>query len=157
MNRARAKKQGGFSLIEVVLAMGISSIVLLAVGLVLAASQTRWNNTWGKVNLQQDGSYVMLELSHAIKEAVSATVEDGGQVIQIYDTDGHWVKYTFESETNTLKYKIEDQSTQTLIDGYVEDLSFTVENNKVGIDLILKEDGQEVHLDSTVQMRNYGL
>jgi len=151
------KRQKGFVLIEVVVAMGISMIVLLAVGAVLATSQTRWNSAWEKVNLQQDASYVMLMLSHAIKEAASATVEDNGKKIQIYDTDGNWVKFTFKRNTNTLKYKPQGQSTQTLIDGYVEDLVFEVEDNRVGIDLILERGDQEVHFDSTVQMRNYGL
>ena len=157
MNPVRAKKQNGFALIEVVIAMGISLIVLLAVGAVLASSHTRWNDTWGKVNLQQDASYVMHELSKTIKDAASATVENNGKKIQIYDTDGNWVKYIFKSNIDTLKYRIQGQSIQTLIDGYVEDLRFSVDDNKVGIDLTLKIDDEEVHLDSTVQMRNYGL
>ena len=41
--------------------------------------------------------------------------------------------------------------------GYVESLKFNVTDNKVEIDLTLKKDDQEVYLDSTVQMRNYGL
>ena len=157
MNSTRAKKQDGFVLIEVVIAMGISLFVLLAVGGVLAAGHTRWNNTWGKVNLQQDGSYVMHELSKTIKEAASATVGNNGKKIQIYDTDGNWVKYVFNRNNKQLRYKPQGQSTLILIDGYVEDLRFNVEDNKVGIDLTLKTDDQEVHLDSTVQMRNYGL
>jgi type II secretory pathway pseudopilin PulG len=157
MNPVRAKKQGGFALIEVIIAMGISLIVLLAVGGVLAASHTRWNNTWGKVNLQQDGSYIMLALSQAIKEAASATVEGNGKRIQVYDTDGNWVKYIFRPNDKQLRYRMEGQSAKILNDGYVEDLRFSVEDNKVGIDLTLKMDDQEVHLDSTVQMRNYGL
>lgn len=144
-------------MIEVVIAMGISMIVLLAVGVVLAASHTRWNSAWDKVNLQQDASYVMLTLSHSIKEAASATVENNGKKIQVYDTDGNWVKFTFKNNTKTLNYKIEGQSTKTLIDGYVDDLRFDVEDSRVGIDLTLKKDDREVHLDSTVQMRNYGL
>ena len=106
----RAKKRGGFSLIEVVIAMGISLIVLLAVGAVLAASHSRWNNTWGKVNLQQDASYVMLELSHAIKEASSATVENNGEEIQLFNTDGSWVKYIFKRNAKQLKYKTEGKA-----------------------------------------------
>jgi hypothetical protein len=99
----------------------------------------------------------MQELSKSIKEAVSATLENSGKEIQIYDTEGSWVKYTFNSDTDTLQYQIQDQSTETLIDGYVENLEFNVADNKVEIDLTLKKDDEEVHLDSTVQMRNYGL
>lgn len=157
MNRLRAKKQSGFSLIEVVIAMGISSVVLLAVGLVLAASQTRWNNTWGKVNLQQDGSYIMQSVTQSLKEATSAVVENNGKKITIYDTNGNWVRYIFKRNNKQLKYKIQGQSNKTLIDGYVEDLRFNVEDNKVEIELTLEKDDQEVCLDSTIQMRNYGL
>jgi len=153
----RTKKKDGIVLIEVVIAMGISLIVLLAVGGVLAASHTRWNNAWDKVNLQQDASYAMLTLSHSIKEAASAAVENDGQALCIYGADGSWVRFTFDRDTNSLDYRIEGQSTQTLIDGRLEDLSFEVDDNRVGIDLTLKADNQEVHLDSTVQMRNYGL
>ena len=157
MNRVRTKKQGGFTLIEVVVTIAISMIALLAVGVVLAASHTRWNNAWAKVNLQRDGSYIMLALSHAIKKASSATVADDGKTIQIHDTDGNWVEYTFKSNTDTLEYKVQGQSTQTLVDKYVEDMRFEVDNNKVLIDLTLKQNDKEVHLDSTIQMRNYGL
>jgi Tfp pilus assembly protein PilV len=157
MNSMRARKQDGFVLIEVVIAMAISLFAFLAVGGVLAAGHARWNNAWERVNLQQDGTYVMLELNKALKEAASAVVEDNGREITIHDTDGNWVKYIFERNDEQLKYRIQGQSTEILIDGYVEDLSFAVEDNKVGIDLTLKRDDQEVHLDSTVQMRNYGL
>ena len=156
MNSVRAKK-GGFTLIEVVIAMAISLIVLLAVGAVLVASHTRWNDAWEKVNLQQDASFVILELSKSIKEAASVTVEGEGKEIQVYDADGSWVKYTFDSDTDTFQYQIQDQSAQILIDGYVENLEFNVVDNRVEIDLTLKKDDEEVHLDSTVQMRNYGL
>lgn len=157
MKSVRAKRKDGFTLIEVVVAMGISLIVLLAVGAVLATSHTRWNNVWKKVNLQQNASYVMLKLSHSIKEATSATVGDNGKEIQINDTDGNWVKYTFDANANSFEYEVQGQSAVTLIDGYVENLGFTVEDNKVGINLTLKKSDQEVHLDTTVQMRNYGL
>lgn len=157
MNSTRAKKRGGFALIEVVIAMGISTIVLLAVGTVFVASHARWNNTWGRVNLQQDASYVMLTLSHAIKEAASTIVEDNGRQIEVYDADGNWVQFTFQRNTKSLKYTEQGQSTQTLIDGYVEDMRFDVQDNKVEINLTLKRNDKEVHLDSTVYMRNYGL
>jgi hypothetical protein len=67
------------------------------------------------------------------------------------------VKYTFDADADSLEYEIQGQSALTLIDGYVENLGFTVEDNKVGINLTLKKSDLEVHLDSTVQMRNYGL
>ena len=153
----KAKSKKGFVLIEVVIAMSISLIVLLAVGAVLVANYTRWNTSWDKVNLQQDASYVMLTLSHAIKEAASAIVENNGKKIRVYDADGNWVSFTFQSNAKSLQYKEQGQSDQILIDGYMEDLSFNVQDNKVVIDLTLKKDSQEVQLDSTVYMRNYGI
>ena len=157
MNCMKARKLEGFVLIELILAMGLSLIVALALGAVMAANQTRWDNAWDKVNLQQDASSVMLTLSHSIKEATSATVENDGQAICTYDTGGTWVRFVFQPNTSSLTYQAQGQSTQTLIDGYVENMAFDVEDNKVGIDLVLQRDGREVQLSSTVQMRNYGL
>lgn len=157
MNPERAKKQEGFTLIEVVVAMGISLIVVLAVGAGMAASHTRWNSAWEKVTLQRDASYVMLRLSRSIKEGASATVENKGKAVRIYDTDGSWVRFIFDSDAGQIQCEFPEQSTESVVDSYVEEVVFDVEDNRVGIDLVLKKDDQEIHLDSTVHMRNYGL
>src|SRR4030042_3833654 len=86
----KEKKRKGFTLMEVVITMGISTIVILAGGAVLVASHTRWNKAWADVNLQRDASHTMLELTRSIRACAAATVESNGTAIRIYDRDGDW-------------------------------------------------------------------
>jgi len=152
----KAKKRKGFTLMEVVTAMGISSIVILAGGAVLVASHTRWNKAWDDVNLQRDASYTMLELTRSIRACASATVEADGTAIRIYDRDGAWELFSLGTGADNIQYEIEGQSPRTIIDRNLEGLQFNVVGNRVTIDLKLIKDNQQIHIVSTVLMRNYG-
>jgi len=152
----KAKKRKGFTLMEVVTAMGISAIVILAGGAVLVASHTRWNKAWDDVNLQRDASYTMLELTRSIRACASATVEADGAAIRMYDRDGAWELFSLGTGADNIQFEIEGQSPRTIIDRNLEGLQFNIEGNRVTIDLKLKKDNQQINLVSTVLMRNYG-
>jgi len=152
----KAKKRKGFTLMEVVTAMGISAIVILAGGAVLVASHTRWNKAWDDVNLQRDASYTMLELTHSIRACTSATVEADGKAIRIYDHLGAWELFSLGSGADKIQCEVEGQSPRIIIDRNLEGLQFNVVGNRVTIDLKLKKDNQQINLVSTVLMRNYG-
>ena len=156
MNSMKAKKRKGFTLMEVVTAMGISTIVILAGGAVLVASHIRWNKAWNDVNLQRDASYTMLELTNSIRACAAATVESNGTAIRIYDRDGDWELFSLGSGSDNIRYEIEGQSPRTIIDRNLEGLQFNIDSNKVTIDLKLKKGNQQINLVSTVLMRNYG-
>ncbi len=156
MNSMKAKKRKGFTLMEVVTAMGISTIVILAGGAVLVASHTRWNKAWDDVNLQRDASYTMLELTRSIRACASATVEADGAAIRMYDRDGAWELFSLGTGADNIQFEIEGQSPRTIIDRNLEGLQFNIEGNRVTIDLKLKKDNQQINLVSTVLMRNYG-
>jgi len=141
---------------EVVTAMSISTIVIMAGGAVLVASHTRWNKAWDDVNLQRDASYTMHELTRSIRACAAATVESNGTAIRIYDSDGAWELFSLGSGADNIQYEIEGQSPRTVIDRNLEGLQFNVESNRVTIDLKLKKDNQQINLVSTVLMRNYG-
>lgn len=141
---------------EVVTAMGISAIVILAGGAVLVASHTRWNKAWDDVNLQRDASYTMLELTHSIRACTSATVEADGKAIRIYDHLGAWELFSLGSGADKIQCEVEGQSPRIIIDRNLEGLQFNIVGNRVTIDLKLKKDNQQINLVSTVLMRNYG-
>jgi len=151
----KTKGQKGFTLIELMVAVIIAIILLLAVGTVLFIAQISWNNAWQKVNLQRDSSYAMLKMSHSIKAASSAIVDNDGKTITIYE-GGSWTTFFLGQESKALICQIEGQYPEVVINGRVEDLAFNVEGNKVGIDLKLREANLQTHFVSTVMMRNYG-
>ncbi len=145
----------GFTLTELVVSIPTALIVLLASGMVLVTGHASWDSSWEKTNLQRDASYAMFRISQHIKEGTSAEMEDDGKAIKIYkDTDE--MRFFLEQDSNDLKCEIEGRQPETILSGIVEDLQFNVDNNKVGINLMLKKDNLETHLISEAMIRNYG-
>jgi len=97
----------------------------------------------------------MLRMSGSIKAGRSAELESEGKAVRIY-RETNWIRFLLPPGTNDLIYQIEGQNPVTIINGKVEDVNFSVQGNKVGIDLRLEEDNLETHFTSTVMMRNYG-
>ena len=150
----KTKTAGGFTLIELLMAIIVGAIVILGVGLALVAGHGYLNKAWDKVNLQRAGDLAMLHLTHAIKEGDSATIENDGKTLRIHKEEG-WIAFSYINDQDLI-FQLDDTAGQTIITDDVEDLLFTLEGNKVGIDLKLREENIETHFISTVMIRNYG-
>ena len=150
----KIKAQKGFTLIELISAVLITLIMLLAAGTVLATSHNSWNIAWRKANLQRDASYAMLKMSHHIKAGTLAETEDNGTAIKIYKNTGDWIRFFLEQDN--LKYELKEQAPETIISGSVEILDFDVDSNKATINLMLKKGNFATSLVSEIMLRNYG-
>ena len=151
--KMKPKSQKGLTLIELVIALVAGVVLVLAAGTILFIGQIFWNQAWKKVNLQRDASYAMLRMSHSIKAGTAAEVADDGKTVKIYRS-GDYIRFFWVEGTRDLKSQIEGEP-EILINDKVEDVQFNVEDNKVTIDLELKEDDAQTHFVSTVMMRNY--
>lgn len=151
----KTKRQKGFTLIEVTIGSVAGIIVILAAGTALVSGHMFWNKAWEKANLQRDASYAMLRISGPIKAGRSAELESDGKAIKIY-READWIRFFLEEGSSDLKCEIEGEEPQTVLNGKVEDVTFTLQGNLLGIDLKLKKDNFQIHLVSTVMMRNYG-
>jgi prepilin-type N-terminal cleavage/methylation domain-containing protein len=154
--KTKTKSQKGFTLIELMVAIMVSAVVVLAAGIVIVIGQTSWNQIWKKVNLQRDASYAMLIMTRSIQAAKSAEKSSDGRVLYIPKQSDPNITFSYVADTNNLQCQIGGQ-TQTIINGEVTNLQFNVVgNNTVTIDLSLKKDDAQAHFVSTVMMRNYG-
>jgi prepilin-type N-terminal cleavage/methylation domain-containing protein len=152
--KTQTRFRRGLTLIELVVAIAVSAIVILAAGVVVGLGQTSWNQTWKKVNLQRDASLAMLWMGQYIKAAASAQKSTDGRILYIPSQASPTTTFTYLADTNDLQCQTGGQ-TRTIIDGTVNYLQFdVVGTNQVKIDLILKEDGAETHFKTTVMMRN---
>ena len=151
----KTKTQKGFTLVEVMIGIAAGAIVLLAAGTALVAGQTFWSNAWTKANLQRDASYAMLRISRLAKEGISAQLDNDGKLLRIYREAG-WITFYSPQGTNDLNCQIEGQDPQTIINGNVENITFTLQGKLLGIDLRLTKDNSQTRFVSTVMMRNYG-
>ena len=149
------KMRKGFSLVEIMMAVVAGSIVLLATGSVLISSQRSWVKSWEMANLQRSSSYALLRMTRSIKDGASAEVEDDGTAITIHRKDD-WIRYSWPSGTNDLKCQVKGGQMQPILDGNLQSITFTLNGNKIGIDLKLQKDDLQNHFVSTVTMRNFG-
>ena len=155
--KMKAKSQKGFTLVELMIAIVTSAILVLAAGIVLVIGQEFWNEALKKANLQRDASYALINvMSRSIKAGASAQVEAGGKALRIRIGDSNSI-FSHVEGTHNLQYQIGSEQPQTIINGKVESLQFNVQDNKVTIDLRLKEDDAQIHFVSTVMMRNCGV
>ena len=156
----KRKGQKGFTLIELIIAMFTSTIVIVAAGSILFYGQKSWNNTWKRVNLQRDASYAMQRMTRPIKAGTSAKVEANGKGLRVYnDYKESWMRFFVQPTANNLMLSSEivgESTSETILDGNVEDLQFNVTGTTVRIELKLREDNLQTHFVSTVMMRNYG-
>ncbi len=151
----KRKRQKGFTLIELIIAIIIGTIVILAAGTILVFGNRYWSNAWKKTNLQRDASYAMFRVSRAIQAGRSAQLEGDGQGLKIYN-EGGWMRFFVIPEASMLTLKSDvGGSIGTILEKNVEDLQFNVVGNKVTINLKLKQDDIQTHFASTVMMRNY--
>ena len=158
----KRKRQKGFTLIELIIAMFTGTIVIVATGMILFFGQKTWNSTWDRTNLQRDASYAMLRMTRDIKAGTSAQVESNGDGLKIFN-GGDWVRFFTASGAKmlTLKRETGGVSYQTALSGIVlednvEAVKFNVIGSTVTIDFKMKEYNLETHFASTVMMRNYG-
>ena len=151
----KVKREKGFTLLELATAIPSALIVLLAIGTTLTAGHTSWNRSWRKVNLQRDASYAIIRINRHIKGGTFAETQDEGKAIKIYK-GADWMRFFLEQDSKDLKCEIEGKEPETIISGSVEELQFSIDSNKVRINLTLEKDGLETHLVSEVMIRNYG-
>ena len=91
----------GFTLIEMVIAMAIIAVVLLAIGVVTADSQRGWTNTYDHVfsEVNSDGYVAMKKFDAIVRKAASSSI--------VADNAGQWLEvhyYADEDSESTDSY-----------------------------------------------------
>jgi prepilin-type N-terminal cleavage/methylation domain-containing protein len=147
----------GLTLIEMMVALAAGLIVMLGTASLLALAQKSWNREWDQANLQRDVSRAMLKVKQSVRNATHAQLDADGYGVKIFHTGG-WIRFCFISGQKDLRYQLEGETEQTLLDGVVEDATFEVDtttNKTVTVGLELKKGPCEAQLSSTTMMRNY--
>jgi prepilin-type N-terminal cleavage/methylation domain-containing protein len=157
MSKMTPTNRTGLTLIELMVAMAVGLIVMMGTTALLALAQKSWNREWDQANLQRDVSYAMLKVKQSIRNGTQAQLDADGAGIKIFHTAG-WIRFWFVSGQKDLRYQLEGEAEQTLLDGVVEDATFEVDattNKTVTVGLELHKGNCEAQLSSTTLMRNY--
>jgi prepilin-type N-terminal cleavage/methylation domain-containing protein len=143
----------GFTLVELLVAVVIGSILVLTVGLILVSAQTHWAEGSKKLALQRDASIAMYRMERAIRGGDQAVNDSGA--LKIIDADPAtkpWKRF-FRDGTD-FKYQEEGwEDTETIINGKVNNFTFSFGGSKVDIGLRLEDGNIEVNFTTTAMLR----
>jgi type II secretory pathway component PulJ len=156
MHRITAKTRAGLSLIEMLVAIGIGCMVLLALAIILVSGQRSMDRTLQQADLQRDASRAMLKMKRFIRSATNAEVNADGNEVTIYYAS-RWIRFWFVPARKELQYQLQGENEQMLLDGIVENAAFEIDptNNKtLNVDLELQNGYNETKLSSVTMMRN---
>jgi hypothetical protein len=99
----------------------------------------------------------MLKVKQSIRNGTHAQLDADGDGVKIYHTAG-WIRFWFVPGQKDLRYQLEGEAEQTLLDGIVQNATFevnTATNKTVTVGLELQKGNSEAQLSSTTLMRNY--
>lgn len=158
MRKISRKNRAGITLAEIIVTLLVASIVISATAVILIIGQNSLERGWKQVNVHRDAAYSITRIKHAIRCATNAELEEGGNILKIYNGPG-WIKYKYVPGQKNLLCQFEGEDEQIIIDGIVESATFVIDpvnNNAITVNIQLKKDDYEVTLSSTTMMRNYG-
>lgn len=159
MSKMTPTNRTGLTLIELMVALAVGLIVMLGTTSLLAFAQKSWNREWEQANLQRDVARAMLKVKQSIRSGTHAELDEDGYGVKIYHT-GAWIRFWFVPGQKDLRYQLEGEAEQTLLDGTVQNATFEVDtthHKTVTVGLELQKDNCEAQLSSTTLMRNYVL
>jgi len=157
MSKMTPTNRAGLTLIEMMVALAAGVIVILGTASLLALAQKSWNREWDQANLQRDVSRAMLKVKQSIRNGTQAQLDADGYGVKIHHTAG-WIRFWFVPGQKDLRYQLEGEAEQTLLDGIVQSATFEVDtthHKTVTVGLELQKGACEAQLSSTTMMRNY--
>lgn len=165
--KAITKNVTGFTLIEAMIAIAISSIVAIALAVVIVSAKRSFSDGNQKLQLQQDFSFIESMLTHSIRKSRKSSY----QIFSSYEdylsgyppqSSGTCLKVNFPSSASQIFYKNNldfneikpDSSTVVLVSGVVSALTFSDNNGSVQINLTLSEGNHSLSGSLEATFRN---
>jgi len=155
-------RNDGLTLIELMIAAGLSIAVVAAVVVAYSGTVRSWETTAAYANIQREASLAIEVMARAIRPGSNVTIGAGGDSLEVVlNTDG--------ADSTIARFYLDDAGNVLDLNGSVvttrvDSLGFSsVDQKAVNIDLVLKDDigtaerltdDQAVHMSTTVICRN---
>jgi prepilin-type N-terminal cleavage/methylation domain-containing protein len=146
------KRCRGFTIIELMVAMVIGSILAITAGSMLYYIFLTWHRNTDEVELQRDATIAMNMISRAIRAATANDIQAASQSLVIknktfYNTNSSlW----YDPDTTIANNEIE------IINNKVNSISFinNAPEHSIGIDIELQDGVKSTAVSSTISYRN---
>lgn len=153
------KKRSGLTVVEMLTAMAIGCIVILATAIIMIFGQLSYNRNWQQACLQRDAANTMLRIKQSVRVATTTQLNADNNGIKIFRPTG-WIIFRYVPGQKNMNYQIEGQEEQTLLSGTVSNATFTIDagnhNKTVTVAVELTRGVCKTKMTSTTLMRNYG-
>ena len=165
------KQEKGFTLIEMVIAMAISSIIVITVGIIVISSNKYFIKGTNQLNLQRDYSFIVQLLSKNIhpgnKDSTYIYNNYSAYQNKVTSESGNCIKIGYSSGKKYIIYKdninlviIDTSGTKTtLVTQKIDDLSFHFNdisdiNKYLCIDLNMSSNDKSIVMQQIIYLRN---
>lgn len=163
------KKNAGFSLVELLIALAASGIIILGISYLMAASQRNYNFGKKRIDLQQEAQISNLQLTNMLLEATDAHVSGPGLVVERTVVSGRGITSTEMNELLVRDGKIYlavyPSGSAVGVDfhpmtDYVKSCSFQAidiarsRKKVMKFSIDLESNGARYHTENTVTLRN---
>jgi len=153
---------GGFTLVELLIAAGLSIAVIAAVVVAYSGTVRSWQTTAAYANIQREASLAIEVMARSIRPGSSVTIGTGGDSLAV-------VLNTGGADSTIARFMLDDQGRILDIHGSVlttrvDSLGFSSADQKsVNIDLVIRDDigtaeritdDQAVYMSTTAICRN---
>ena len=143
----------GFTLVELMIAAFLSTIVMFAIGTMLVTKQRYWDRTSAKLTMIREASAAMGRMSRELRTAKRDSVFVYGDSVQIWK-NGACVRFRREGADLVLR---EGASAVYLVDNTLDSLYFSYafsDSSAIGVHLGMADGEAETQLGTIVGMRN---
>jgi type II secretory pathway component PulJ len=158
----RLRGSGGFTIIEVLVMVGVSICVVMAAAVAYEGTIRSWRGTAALLDIQRDASLGVELMQRSLRGSCRVDPDDDGDSLEFY------YRTAAGAETLAGRFYLDANGYVRDINGAalasrVEDLSFSMTGNALNIDLTLKDDvgtaerstdDQAVFFSSSIVPRN---
>lgn len=145
------KKHSGFTLIELMIGIIISSILALTTGIMIYYSYETWDKSKVAVELQRDATLAMDILSKNIRPSNSSDIQTSGSTLTIGNKSFYLVS------PGSLLYDPNSGvagDEKVIVNNKVTALVFSKNDPLVEIYMVLEDDTETITLDNSIEYRN---
>ena len=141
----------GFTLIELMTAVAVAGIGILAVSWILILNQSSWKEGSAKLELQRDTYYATLRIEHELKPASLSEISTSDSTL-IIDNNGK--KFFLESDDLFFQKSSSDSAELVVEGGTGTEFYAATSNDVVNINFTLVRGNLESLITTSVMPRN---
>ncbi len=145
------KVHQGFTLVELMVATALVSVLFFAVATVYLLVDASWDRGEAMINLGRDGSYAVEEMAMSVRLATSVVIGSGPSLTIKNAADSTIARYFMQASDSTLR----DLSGNRIIPSKVDSLAFSQNGKIIDIGLVLTNtEEQRAYFNTSVSLRN---